>query len=255
MLIEIKVISCLFIGIIGLILGSFFNVCILRIPKGESIVYPPSHCSCGHILKWYELIPVLSWIALKGRCKECKEKISFQYPFIEILTAIIFIIIFLVFGFSINTIKFLVLFSILIIDSMIDIKTQEVYFSISIVAFIFGIIFNIIEVLQGGSLEKSIISLVIAVVIMGFIYLSSKKVDGFGLGDVEIIVFISLYVSPTNLLVVIFLAIVLGGIYSIGLLLKGEKGKRIAFVPFISVGALIGVTFGTQLLNMYMKLL
>ncbi|MGL5414627.1 MAG: prepilin peptidase [Clostridium sp.] len=255
MLVEVKIISCFFIGIIGLILGSFFNVCILRIPKGESIVYPPSHCSCGHILKWYELIPVLSWIGLKGRCRKCKEKISFQYPLIEILTAVIFVIIFLFFGFSINTIKFLVLFSILLIDSIIDIKTQEVYFSISIVAFIFGIIFNIVGILQGGSLEQSIISVIIAIVLMGIIYLGSKKFEGFGLGDVEIIVFISLYVAPSNLVVVIFLAIILGGIYSIGLLLKGERGRRIAFVPFIAVGALIGVTFGTQLLDMYIKLL
>lgn len=256
MIVTLKIISDCIIYILGLIFGSFFNVCIYRIPKGESIAYPPSHCgNCNHILKWYELIPVFSWIFLRGKCSKCGEKISPQYPLVEIFTGIIYIVIFLFFGLSINTLKYIVLFSILIISSIIDIKTQEVYFSISLVGFIFGIIFSIIGIFNGEKISTIVISILIPLVILGLIYLISKAFDGFGAGDLEVFLFSSLYMKPYEIALAIFLAIVLGGVVSIFYLLKGERRKRIPFVPFIALGCLISVTVGKSLLNLYFSLL
>jgi len=97
----------IFVFILGLVFGSFFNVCIYRMPRGESIVFPPSHCThCNNRLKFYDMIPVLSYIFLRGRCRYCKEKISIKYPIIELLTGFSFLLIYLRYGISLNFFKY-----------------------------------------------------------------------------------------------------------------------------------------------------
>ncbi|MGL4570690.1 MAG: prepilin peptidase [Clostridium sp.] len=244
------------IFIIGLVFGSFFNVCIDRIPREESIAFPPSHCtSCNRKLKPLELIPVFSYIALKGRCKGCLEKISLEYPIIEILTGIMFLTSYMRFGFSINTLKYIVLFSILLIASIIDIKTKEVYFKLSLTGFIFGILFLIIEIINGRELKDVVIAIMIPLVIVGIIYLLSRKIDGFGGGDLEIFLMISLYITPVNMGLSIFLSIIFGGFLAIILLCVGKREMQIPFVPFIFLGTFTAIFFGCELLNWYIKTL
>ena len=102
-----------FVGILGLVIGSFLNVCIYRIPKGESIVLPRSHCTaCENVLPWYDLIPVISFIHLRGECRNCKEHISIQYPMIELINGIGYVWIFLLRGWKLGTILDCILFSI-----------------------------------------------------------------------------------------------------------------------------------------------
>ncbi|HCW53501.1 MAG TPA: prepilin peptidase, partial [Clostridium sp.] len=113
--------DCLFVVIIGLVIGSFLNVCIFRIPEEQSICFPPSHCtSCQHQLGVLDLIPVLSYVFLGGRCRYCKENISIRYPLIEVLNGFFYLIIYFRFGFSIFTLKYFILTSLLIVISMID---------------------------------------------------------------------------------------------------------------------------------------
>lgn len=240
--------------IFGLVFGSFFNVCIYRIPREENIAYPPSHCAkCGRELKAYELIPVLSWIILRGRCRGCNEKISIIYPLIELVTAFMFLIMYLNFGLTINTFKYIVLFSILIIASTIDIKTKEVYFSVSLVGFLFGISFSIIEIINGKPLKEGIISILIPLVIVGIIYLISKRFDGFGAGDLEVYLFVALYLSPILMAVTLIVSIILGGILAIFLLIIGKRKMEMPFVPFIAVGTFISVLWGIDILNVYLN--
>lgn len=240
--------------IFGLVFGSFFNVCIYRIPREENIAYPPSHCAkCGRELKAYELIPVLSWVILRGRCKGCNEKISIIYPLIELITAFMFLIMYLNFGLTINTFKYIVLFSILIIASTIDIKTKEVYFSVSLVGFLFGISFSIIEIINGKPLKEGIISILIPLIIVGIIYLISKRFDGFGAGDLEVYLFVSLYLSPILMGVTLIVSIILGGILAIFLLIIGKRKMEIPFVPFIALGTFISVLWGIDILNVYLN--
>ncbi|MDO5038645.1 A24 family peptidase [Clostridium sp.] len=240
--------------IFGLVFGSFFNVCIYRIPREENIAYPPSHCAkCGRELKAYELIPVLSWVILRGRCKGCNEKISIIYPLIELITAFMFLIMYLNFGLTINTFKYIVLFSILIIASTIDIKTKEVYFSVSLVGFLFGISFSIIEIINGKPLKEGIISILIPLIIVGIIYLISKRFDGFGAGDLEVYLFVALYLSPILMGVTLIVSIILGGILAIFLLIIGKRKMEMPFVPFIALGTFISVLWGIDILNVYLN--
>lgn len=112
---------CLFI--VGIVFGSFFNVVGLRLPKNESLISPRSHCvNCNHILDWYELIPVFSYLFLKGKCRKCKQKISIQYPLIEIITGILYCLSFSIFGFTIETILSIVLVSMVVITIISDCK-------------------------------------------------------------------------------------------------------------------------------------
>ncbi|MEG2108617.1 MAG: prepilin peptidase [Clostridium sp.] len=240
----------------GLLFGSFFNVCIYRIPREESIAFPPSHCTnCNRKLKPLELIPVFSYIALKGKCKGCLEKISIEYPIIEILTGIIFLNIYIQFGFSINTLKYIVLFSILLIASIIDIKTKEVYFKLSLTGFIFGILFLIVDMINGRPFKNLVVTILIPLVIVGVIYLLSKRIDGFGGGDLEIFLMISLYLTPVTIGLSIFLSIIFGGVLAIILLCIGKRKMQIPFVPFIFLGTFIAVLFGSRILNWYIKTL
>lgn len=240
--------------IFGLVFGSFFNVCIYRIPREENIAFPPSHCAkCGRELKAYELIPVISWIILRGRCKGCNEKISIVYPLIELITAFMFLIMYLNFGLTINTFKYIVLFSILIIASSIDIKTKEVYFSISLFGFLFGIIFSIIEIINGKPILLGVLSILIPLIIIGIIYLIARRFDGFGAGDLEVYLFIALYLSPILMGLTIIFSIILGGILAIFLFLIGKRRMEIPFVPFISVGTFVSVLWGIDILNVYLN--
>ncbi|MGL4849784.1 MAG: prepilin peptidase [Clostridium sp.] len=252
---NIYLISDIFVFFIGSIFGSFFNVCIYRIPIEEGIVKGRSHCtSCNRTLKGYELVPIFSWIFLRGKCMKCKRKISVQYPLIELVTGITYLLIFLRFGFSLETIKYMFLMSIIIISGAIDFKTKEVYFKVSLVGIVGGIIFSFISMYEGNNILNILISIGIPIFIIGVIYIISKRFDGFGLGDLEIFIMISLYMTPEKVLVSIFISIILGGIFSMGYILKGIRGKRIPFVPFIAIGTFISLMYGNILLGWYLAL-
>ncbi|MCR6515579.1 prepilin peptidase [Clostridium sp. LY3-2] len=244
------------IFILGIVFGSFFNVCIYRIPREESIAYPASHCTnCGRVLKPYELVPVLSYIFQGGKCRGCKEKISPIYPFVELLTGIVYLIIFLRFGFSVESLKYIFLCSILIISSMIDINTMEVYFKVSMAGFFGGIIFIILDILKGSDLKVKVLSILIPLLIMGLVYIVSKKYDGFGLGDLEVYLFSALYLSPKLILLSIFLSIIFGGILAIILMILGKRKMHIPFVPFIALGVFTAIIFGNQIIQLYLNLI
>ena len=107
---EIEVILIFILGLLGLIVGSFSNVCIYRIPRNESIIYPASHCpKCGSPIKSVDNIPLLSYILLKGRCRNCKSKIPIHYPVVEFLTGLVYLIIYLIYGLSIQTLIYILL--------------------------------------------------------------------------------------------------------------------------------------------------
>jgi len=116
----------IYVFILGLLIGSFLNVCIYRLPKHESIVVGSSHCTkCGKAIKWYDLIPVFSYLILGGKCRNCKDKISIQYPLIEFLNAIIYLLIYFIFGNSIFSLFFCTVASIVIVVVMILITKKQ----------------------------------------------------------------------------------------------------------------------------------
>lgn len=244
------------ICILGLVIGSFLNVCIYRIPIEKSIAFPPSHCTaCKHKLNPLDLVPVFSYIFLRGRCRYCGEKISIRYPIIEILNGLLYLIVYVKFGLDLITIKYCILVSLLIVISAIDFDTQFVFTSTTIFGGIVGILFILLQyVLYKNNVLDLILGGILGAIIIGLIVFLTR---GMGEGDIEIAAVCGLFLGVKGILLGLFLAIVLGGIIGIiVLILKLKKAKeKIAFGPFIAIGSLISMFYGAEILKMYWDLL
>lgn len=240
--------------IIGLCIGSFLNVCIYRIQKEESIVFPGSHCtSCGHELKAYELIPVFSYMFLRGRCKKCKDKISIQYPLLEILNGLLYLLLFIKYGFGFNFIFYCLLASLLIVISIIDLESKFIYSSTTILGVLLAIIYIIIGAYLGE--VKILNNLLGGLIGYGIIFLIVIFTGAMGEGDADIAGICGLFVGVKGVLVILFLAIILGGICaSIALILKlKDRKSEIAFGPYIAIGTLIWMLIGKEILGLYIN--
>ncbi|MBP2032191.1 leader peptidase (prepilin peptidase)/N-methyltransferase [Clostridium algifaecis] len=241
------------IFIFGTIIGSFLNVCIYRIPLQESVVYTPSHCtSCGRKIKWYDLIPVASYIVLKGKCRYCGEKISKKYPIVEFVTGILYLMLYVKFGISISIVKYITFISILIVVGIIDFNTTNVYFETTIVGLISSIIFlasyyyigfPVKTYVYGGILGGGLLSLIIVI-----------TKGGMGWGDMEICFVCGMFLGLELTFVMLFLSFVIGAIAAVILILSGKKSRKdyIPFGPFIAAASVITVLLGQNILNWYL---
>ncbi|WP_315078208.1 prepilin peptidase [uncultured Clostridium sp.] len=248
--------NCILVIIIGLVIGSFLNVCIYRIPLEQSISYPPSHCgSCNHKLKPMDLIPVLSYLFLKGKCRYCKEKISIRYPLIEILNSILYIVIFFNYGLTLEFFKYSILSSLLIVIGMIDYKTQDIYTS----TIIFGIICSIIFMAINFFVNKNSILTYVLGGLIGFAALAIIVIitKGMGIGDAEITLVCGLFLGIKGVIVTLFLGIIIGGIIAIIILALKLKGAKdaMAFGPCLSVAALMYMLWGDTIINVYLRII
>lgn len=257
-----------FVFIFGTIIGSFLNVCIFRIPLEQSIAFPPSHCmNCGKRLKWYDMFPIISWLILKGNCRFCGSKISCRYPLVEVITGIIFLAIYLKYGFTFETIKFCVFASIIIVIGLIDMDTMDVYTS----TIIFGITSAGVFIIIGYVLFKMNLDVKISAFnyILGgaigagfilFIMLLARivfKTQGMGNGDTEICFVCGLFLGIENVVFMLLLSVIVGGISGILLILFGKKKKTdcIPFGPFIAISSIISILFGQGIINWYLGMI
>jgi leader peptidase (prepilin peptidase) / N-methyltransferase len=246
----------LLILILGLIIGSFLNVCIYRIQREESIVFPPSHCtSCGYNLKAVDLIPVISYIFLRGRCRKCREKISIRYPVVELINGIMYLVLFLKFGLSYNFLFSAIFFSLLFVISLVDLESKEIYLS----TIIFGVIIAVLYILMshfifGTNIVNNLLGGVIG---YGIIMLVVILTRGMGEGDAEIAGICGLFLGIKGILLALFIAIITGGIVGSIILLLKLKGKKseIAFGPYIALGTIISILYGTEIIGFYLMLL
>lgn len=233
--------------IFGLVLGSFYNVLGYRLPNEMSIVYPNSHCpNCNHKLKFYELIPVLSYVFLLGKCKKCKKRISIIYPFFELLTGILFLISYLVFGNSIKFIIAITFISILIIISISDVK----YYIIPDEVLIVGTIFLLIEFIINTYINNLDIFIgVIKPILNGAgsfaaLYLFkivgdyTFKKESLGGGDIKLLFLIGFVLGFDMSIVTIFIASFIALPLSIFSLVKNDS-NILPFGPYLSMGAAI----------------
>lgn len=240
---------------LGLIIGSFINVCTYRIPREESICYPLSTCpGCGERIKIYDLIPVISYVILRGKCRNCKEKISIEYPIIELLTAFLFLFIYLTFGTSYEMIKNIVLVAFVEIIAIIDFKTMEVYNSLTYTAMAIGIL-NVF-------IEKFIFGVPMLTYVLGaaipaiFIFIINKLTGGFGEGDIDIFIIIGLFLGIKLNGLTMFFSIIVGAVGAIIFILakKLKKKNAMPFVPCIFIGLIISLIWGNQMINSYLNL-
>lgn len=243
------------IAIIGLCIGSFLNVCIYRIPREESISFPSSHCTkCSHKLEWYELIPVFSYIFLKGKCKNCKEKISIQYPLIELSNAILYVLVFLKFQYFLDTVKFMVLVSFLIVIGIIDLKTKFVYNSTVILMGIASVIFLIIYYAKIKSFPMdNILGGVLGLAIIGLIVFATR---GMGEGDIEIAAISGLFLGLKGEVFMLFFAVILAGIVGAIMLIVKKKSRKteMPFGPFLATTAIIAIFYGNIIIEKYLSM-
>lgn len=243
----------LLVTIIGLCIGSFLNVAIYRIPKEESIVYLPSHCTnCGYKLRTIDLMPIVSYLSLGGRCRCCRQKISIQYPLIELLNGIIYLLLFLKFNISIEFLFYAILSSCLIVISIIDIKTKDVYSSISIVTLIVAMVYLLSGKYFGDiSLINNLLGGVIG---YGLIFILAS-LGAMGDGDTDIAGLCGLFVGIKGILVALFISVIIGGIVaSYKLLIKKQRKAEMAFTPCIAAGTIICILIGKELLSAQLRI-
>lgn len=242
----------LIIFTLGLLIGSFLNVCIYRIPRDESISYPPSHCTnCTNRIKSYDLIPVISYIFLRGKCRYCGEKISIKYPLIEFFTGLIFVGLYYKYDISLDLVKYLILASYLIVIGLIDLNTTDVYLKTTLSGFIIGVLFLILNLYNGEPIGTYIIAAIIG---GGFITTIIILTGGMGWGDAEICALCGIYLGIRLTILTLFLSVILGGIIGVTLILTKKKTRKdyIPFGPYITIAALISILWGEKIIAWYL---
>lgn len=248
--------STLAIFLFGTIIGSFLNVVAIRVLKGESISYPPSHCvNCNYRLKAYDLIPVLSFLWLRGKCRSCRQPISYRYPLGELSTGLLFAVAFLTIGYQAELVAALFFISILIIITQTDLQSMLIPNSIVIAGLIGGILIRLwihpypLWNHLGAMFVGSGILLLLGVV-MGKLL----QREAMGGGDIKLYAFIGLMIGIPMTLLSLFLASVLGLLIMLPRR-KHNAGGTIPFGPFIAGGALIAYLWGQDMVSWYIGLL
>ncbi|MCR4434242.1 MAG: prepilin peptidase [Clostridiales bacterium] len=248
----------------GLIIGSFLNVCIYRIPLGESVVEPPSHCTnCGTRLKPVDLVPVLSFMFLKGKCRYCGAKVSARYPAVELITALVFMLLFSRYGLTVDFLAAIYLMSILIAVFFIDMDHKIIPDGLVLAGLAGGVlltaynIFNRVGIygdrnwwnpLLGGVAGSGFLFLVALIGALAY-----KTDEAMGMGDVKIFLPIGMFLGWRMTVIALLLSIFAGGIASLFLILTRKKERRgtIPFGPFIATGTFMALMWGWDLLGWY----
>lgn len=244
-----------YLFIIGAVVGSFLNVCIYRIPIHKSIVLPKSRCpNCDAAIRWYHNIPIFSYLILRGRCANCKTKISPLYPFVELITAILFVLLYAFFGPSIPFLIYLIFGCIMIVLIFIDFYHQILPHRITFPGIAIGLGLSFIN-----PIVRPIDSL-LGIVLGGFIptivlmlYKWIRKKEGLGHGDIFMLALVGAFLGWRQVLVVLFLSSLTGSIVGLLLMLIHRKGADLAlpFGTFIGAAALFCIFYGPSLWRMF----
>lgn len=246
---DIPIFILLFL--LGLCVGSFCNVLIYRIPKGEEFVKTSSHCmACGHNLQWFELIPVLSWIAQGGKCRSCGAKLSAQYPIVEALNGAMWLLTGILFrGDWLTVALYCVLFSMLMVLSVIDWRTFTIPNGINLVILILGIIRVITDRSNGityliGLISVSGVFLLLHVLTRG---------QGLGMGDVKLVGAAGLLLGWPKMILAVLVGSLSGAIIH-SVRMKGGADHKLAFGPYLAAGIWLAALVGGPLIKAYLSL-
>lgn len=249
-------------GILGLLVGSFLNVVVYRTPRGESVVSPPSACPrCDAAIRPRDNLPVVSWLVLRGRCRDCGGAISARYPAVELVTALLFAGVAVVFGWSLATPAYAYLAAIAVALTLIDLDVHRLPNAIVLPAYPVSAALLVLAS-WGADNWGALLRAVLGGVILWVFYflLMVAKPGGMGFGDVKLAGILGAYLAWIGwgaLVVGAFGAFVLGGIFSIGLLISGRAGRRTAvpFGPWMLLGAGLGIVVGEAAWSAYLGLL
>lgn len=233
----------------GIVIGSFLNVCILRIPLKESIAKKRSHCmNCGYQLKWYDLVPLFSYIFLGGKCRKCKEHISLQYPLVEALNGVLYVLIFLVNGWSIDSVIYCLLGSALIVLSVIDFRTYEIPFGINLFILALGLIHLIFHL---GDWVDYGIGLLAVSTFLEIIYQISKG-TAIGGGDVRLMGAAGLLLGWKLSIVAFLTGCILGSVIHLIRMKVSGAERVLAMGPYLAAGIMFAALWGNEFLSWYL---
>lgn len=248
-----------FVFIMGAIIGSFLNVCIYRLPKGRSVIFPGSHCpNCSAQIHWYDNIPILAYIFLGGKARCCKAKISFRYFIVEVLTAVAFLALFIAFGLSAKFFAYTLMMSGLIVATFVDFEIQEIPDEISVGGIAAGLILAIAfpSVLNEGSRLNGFINSLLgalaggaSIYLMGMLGEFAFKKEAMGGGDVKLLAMIGSFIGWKLVLLTFFMAPVFGSV--VGIILKIKEGREtIPYGPYLSLAAIVSIFAGEKILHL-----
>jgi len=235
--------------IYGILIGSFLNVCILRIPAGETIVTGRSHCdNCNTRIKWYDLIPILSYFILRGRCRSCRTKFSIIHPIIEALNGILYVLVFFCNGINYLSVIYCLVISALIVLSVIDLRTNNIPFGINIFIFVMGLIRLALDYHHFYNY------LIGFAVVSGFLYLLYILTRGkaMGGGDIKLMAAAGLVLGWQLILLAFFLGCIYGSIIHPLRMKLFKQSRVLAFGPYLSAGIITSIYFGKQMIDWYL---
>lgn len=233
----------------GIVIGSFLNVLIYRLPKKENIVTTRSHCmSCGYQLTWYDLVPIFSYLVLGGRCRKCKTRISVQYPIIEALNGCLYLIVFYKFGMSVDSLLYCLLFSALLTLSVIDFRTYEIPIGINVFILLLGLVRVITD---WTNWADYLIGFLAVSVFLYLIYIITHG-RGIGGGDVKLMAVCGLVLGWKLILLGFFLGCIIGSICHLMRMKLSHADHVLAMGPYLSVGVMIAALWGNQMINWYL---
>ena len=241
-------------GLFGLLVGSFLNVCIFRLPRGTSIVWPASACgSCRRELRWFENIPIVSWVVLGAKCARCKAPISLQYPLVEAITAVLFVLVVATTPAGPQLAARLLFVCALIVLFGIDLEHQILPNSITLPGIVIGVLFSLagppgwraslLGVLLGGGVLYAI----------AWGYYAVRREEGLGMGDVKMLGMIGAFLGWQAVLLTLVLASLSGALIGVAMisLQRGSMKYALPFGTFLAIGALVAMLAGQPIIDWY----
>jgi len=253
-----ETVYALFAAVFGMVVGSFLNVCICRLPEGQSVVSPPSRCPhCSHRISWYDNIPLVSYLLLRGRCRGCGARISPQYPLVELLNGVLTLLLFLRFG---PTLTFAALFlfcSALVVITFIDLEHQIIPDEISLPGIVIGLILSFF--LPGQSWLNSLLGILLgggSLLLVAYLYQLLTGKEGMGGGDIKLLAMMGAFLGWKAIPFIIFASSLVGSLVGITIMLLQKKDSKLAipFGPYLAFGAVLYIFYGRALIQWYLNL-
>ncbi len=245
---ELMIPAYVGIAVFGLLIGSFLNVCIFRIPLGQGIAIEPSHCMhCKTKLRWFELIPLFSWLIQKGKCRTCHSPISKQYPIVEATNMLLYLLVFAVNGFSWASAIYCGMTSALLVLSVIDFRTYEIPFGINVFIFCLGVLRMILDITHWyvyiiGFFAVSVPLLLVLLLTRG---------RGIGGGDVKLMAAAGLVIGWKYILLAFVLGCILGSVIHVIRMKVSNAGRVLAMGPYLAGGVFLAALWGEAFLSWY----
>lgn len=237
------------IFLLGIVIGSFLNVCIFRIPNHETVVTERSHCmNCGYQLSWYDMVPVFSWLCLGGKCRKCKAPISPQYPIVEAVNGILYVVVFAVNGFSLESILYCLFVSALLVLSVIDWRTYEIPIGINIFILVLGILHTALDYSNWLTYVIGFFS----VSLFLFLILEISKGRAIGGGDVKLMAVAGLLLGWKLAILAFFIGCIVGSVIHLLRMRFSGADKVLAMGPYLSVGLFIAALWGNAMIGWYL---